>query len=76
MATGPEMMVNALLKAVGFNPADFMQTMSGTIAAINDMHAQLQRINERLARLENHLGVSPMMDPIQEILPPARIMRE
>jgi hypothetical protein len=56
MASGPEMMVKALLKAIGFDPEAFTRDLSGflswTKTSIEDMQHRVNKSEQTVERLE------------------------
>lgn len=76
MATGIEMMVNALLKAVGFSRADFDNTLTVAKTEFDAMKKRAVTAEESLAAIMRgqlaimkHLGIEPeSADPRQGVL--------
>ena len=60
MASGPEMLMNSLLKAMGFDPRDFIQKVDAffnwTHAQITATAATAQSIDQRVARIETDIA--------------------
>jgi hypothetical protein len=56
MASGPEMMMTAMLKALGFNPAKFVNDINAFIQGVNVQIASFTQsansINQRLEKLQ------------------------
>lgn len=56
MASGPEMLVNAMMKAMGINPAEFIANINGFVGFVRGQmehfNMSANTINERLSKIE------------------------
>jgi CO/xanthine dehydrogenase Mo-binding subunit len=75
MASGMELMLQQIFKALGIDPEEIKRNMFQTVnqlqTGIAALNTSLTEINARLERLETRLGVASKDAPEQ--LPPRRI---